>query len=130
MDLVEGPGERVVSASLVIGGYVFFTTFQPDDDPCVAGGIARLYCVNYDNGCVPAEPVVDINGDGLIDENDKVGGCVPRTIIIGHGVPSDIVFNPDESTIIIQTSDTTIHQFKVDVMSKKLTVHSWREVIE
>jgi type IV pilus assembly protein PilY1 len=130
IDLVEGPGERVVSSSLVIGGYVFFTTFQPSDDPCEAGGIARLYCVNYDNGCVPAAPVFDYNRDGVVDEGDMVGGAVPRTIVIGHGVPSDIVFDPSESTIIIQTSDTTIHQFKVDVLSKRLTVHSWREVID
>jgi type IV pilus assembly protein PilY1 len=130
IDLVEGPGERVLSSSLVIGGYVFFTTFQPSDDPCEAGGIARLYCVNYDNGCVPAAPVFDYNRDGVVDEGDMVGGSVPRSIVIGYGVPSDIVFDPSESTIVIQTSDTTIHVFKVDVLSKRLTVHSWREVID
>jgi hypothetical protein len=74
--------------------------------------------------------VIDINGDGVMDEQDMVDGKVPRTIEIGYGVPSDIIFDPAESTIIIQTSDTTIHVFKVDVMSKRLTVHSWREVIE
>jgi type IV pilus assembly protein PilY1 len=130
IDLVEGPGERVVSSSLVIGGYVFFATFQPSDNPCEAGGIARLYVINYDNGCVPAAPVVDINGDGVVDENDKIGGKIPRTIEIGYGVPSDIIFDPAESSIIIQTSDTTIHVFKVDVMKNRLTVHSWREVID
>ncbi len=129
IDLVEGPGERVVSSALVAGGYVFFTTFQPSDDPCEAGGIARLYVVGYENGCVPLEPVVDVNGDGVVDENDTIGGVVPRTIIIGYGQPSDIIFDAAESTIIIQTSDTTIHTFKVDVMSNRLTVHSWREVI-
>jgi hypothetical protein len=114
----------------VIGGYVFFATFQPSDDPCQAGGIARLYVINYDNGCVPAAPVVDINGDGVVDENDMIGGTVPRTIEIGYGLPSDIIFDPAESSIIIQTSDTTIHVFKVDVMKNRLTVHSWREVID
>jgi type IV pilus assembly protein PilY1 len=130
IDLVEGPGERVLSSALVMGGYVFFTTFQPSDDPCEAGGIARLYCVNYDNGCVPAAPVFDYNRDGVVDEGDMVGGSVPRTIVIGYGVPSDIVFNPSESSIIIQTSDTTIHQFKINISSERMTVHSWREVID
>ena len=130
LDLVEGPGERVLSSSLVIGGYVFFTTFQPSDDPCDAGGIARLYCVNYDNGCLPAEPVFDANGDGIVDENDKIGGTVPRHIEIGYGVPSDIVFNPSDSSVVVQTSDTTIHQFKVDLAGNRLTIHSWREVID
>jgi type IV pilus assembly protein PilY1 len=130
IDLVEGPGERVVSSSLVVGGYVFFTTFQPDDDPCAAGGIARLYIVGYENGCVPDSPVIDVNGDGVVDENDKIGGKIPRTITIGYGIPSDIIFDPAESSIIIQTSDTTIHVFKVDVLSNRLTVHSWREVLD
>ncbi len=130
MDLVEGPGERVISSALIAGGYVFFTTFQPSDDSCEAGGIARLYVVKYDNGCVPAESVIDINGDGVVDENDKVGGSVPRTIVIGYGIPSDIIFDPAESSIVIQTSDTTIHTFKVNLGSKRMTVHSWREVID
>ncbi len=130
IDLVEGPGERVLSSALVAGGYVFFTTFQPSDDPCEAGGIARLYVVNYDNGCVPAEPVVDINGDGVVDENDKIGGTIPRSFEIGYGVPSDIIYDAADSTIVIQTSDTTIHVFKVDLGNKRLTVHSWREVLD
>jgi type IV pilus assembly protein PilY1 len=130
MDLVEGPGERVVSSALVIGGYVFFTTFQPTDDPCAGGGIARLYVVGYDNGCIPTEPVIDADGDGDVDADDMGAMKDGRVIVIGGGIPSDIVFDPTESTIIIQTSDTTIHVFKVDVGSKKLTIHSWREVIE
>jgi type IV pilus assembly protein PilY1 len=130
IDLVQGPGERVVSSSLVIGGYVFFTTFQPSDDPCEAGGIARLYIVGYENGCIPSEPVIDVDGDGDVDSDDMDGMTDGRSIDIGYGIPSDIIFDPADSTIIIQTSDTTIHVFKVDVLSKRLTVHSWREVID
>ena len=130
IDFSAHPGERVVSSALVIGGYVFFTTFQPSDDPCEAGGMARLWTTKYDTGCAPDSPIVDINGDGVVDQADKVGGCVPRCIEIGYGIPSDIVYNASESTIIIQTSDTTIHQFKINVGDKKITVHSWREVID
>ncbi|NIS59770.1 MAG: PQQ-binding-like beta-propeller repeat protein, partial [Proteobacteria bacterium] len=123
-------GERVVSSALVLAGYVFFTTFQPSEDPCQAGGIARLYVVNYDNGCLPAAPVIDINGDGVVDVNDKIDGAVSRSIVIGYGLPSDIIFDAAESTVIIQTSDTTIHVFKVDLGNNRLTVHSWREVFD
>ena len=130
IDLLQGPGERVLSSGLVIAGYVFFTTFQPSDDPCDAGGIARLYCVGYENGCVPTEPAFDINGDEVVDENDKINGVVPRSIDLGYGVPSDIVFNPSEGSIVIQTSDTTIHQFKINLDNNKLTIHSWREVFD
>ncbi|NIS80097.1 MAG: hypothetical protein GTO14_07785, partial [Anaerolineales bacterium] len=53
-----------------------------------------------------------------------------RTIDIGYGIPSDIIFDPSDSTIIIQTSDTTIHVFKVDVGQDQLVLESWREVID
>jgi type IV pilus assembly protein PilY1 len=129
MDL-KNPGERVISSALVIGGYVFFTTFQPSDDPCEAGGIARLYFVNYETGCVAAAPIIDINGDDEVTPDDKIDGAVPRSIEIGYGLPSDIIFDPEESTIIIQTSDTTIHVFKVDVGANELVVESWREVVD
>jgi type IV pilus assembly protein PilY1 len=130
MDLNKNPGERVISSSLVLGGYVFFATFQPSDDPCEAGGIARLYVINYDNGCVPAGPVIDADGDGDVDGDDMDDMIDGRSIDIGYGVPSDIIFDPTESTIIIQTSDTTIHIFKIDVGQNQLEVESWREVID
>jgi len=130
MNFDKNPGERVISSSMVLGGYVFFTTFQPSDDPCEAGGLARLYVVNYDNGCVPAGPVIDVDGDGDVDQADMDNMIDGRTIDIGYGIPSDIIFDPTESTIIIQTSDTTIHVFKVDVGQNQLEVESWREVIK
>jgi len=74
--------------------------------------------------------VIDINGDGIVDENDKIGGTIPRTIEIGYGVPSDIIFDPADSSVIIQTSDTTIHVFKVDLGNNRLTIHSWREIFD
>jgi type IV pilus assembly protein PilY1 len=130
MDLNKNPGERVISSALVLGGYVFFATFQPSDDPCEAGGIARLYVINYDNGCVPAGPVIDADGDGDVDGDDMDDMIDGRSIDIGYGLPSDIIFDPTESTVIIQTSDTTIHVFKVDVGQNQLEVESWREVID
>ncbi len=129
IDFVEHSGERVTASPLVAGGIVFFTTFEPDiEDPCKAGGIARLYAVQYDTGCAPDSPVLDINGDGVVDENDKIGGTVPRSITIGHGLPSDIIFNPVDSQIIIQTSDTTVHAVTVALLGERIRIHSWGQV--
>jgi type IV pilus assembly protein PilY1 len=129
IDFVENSGERVTASPLVAGGIVFFTTFEPDiKDPCKAGGIARLYAVQYDTGCPPESPVLDVNGDGVVDEGDKIGGAVPRSIIIGHGLPSDIIFNPADNQIIIQTSDTTIHAITVKLLGERIKIDSWRQV--
>jgi type IV pilus assembly protein PilY1 len=129
IDFVENPGERVTASPLVAGGVVFFTTFEPDiTDPCKAGGIARLYAVQYDTGCAPDSPVLDINGDEVVDDSDKIGGAVPRNITIGHGLPSDIIFNPTDNQIIIQTSDTTIHAITVKLLGERIRIDSWRQV--
>ncbi len=129
IDFVENPGERVTASPLVAGGIVFFTTFQPDiTDPCTAGGIARLYAVQYDTGCAPDSPVLDINGDGVVDDSDKISGAVPRSITIGHGLPSDIIFSPTDNQIIIQTSDTTIHAITVKLLGERIKIDSWRQV--
>jgi type IV pilus assembly protein PilY1 len=128
IDFIENRGERVTSAPLIAGGIVFFTTFEPDiEDPCKAGGIARLYTVQYDTGCPPPFPVLDVNGDGSVDDNDKIDGEVPRSIVLGHGIPSDIVFNPADNQIIIQTSDTTVHAITVKLVGERIRVHSWRQ---
>jgi type IV pilus assembly protein PilY1 len=129
IDLVANPGERVTASPLVAGGIVFFTTFEPDlEDPCKCGGTSRLYAVQYDTGCPPTSPVLDINGDGRVDEGDVIGGEVPRSITIGYGLPSDIMFNPTDSQLIIQTSDTTVHAITVKLLGGRIGVHAWRQV--
>ena len=130
IDFIENSGERVTASPLVAGGIVFFTTFEPDiSDPCKAGGTARLYAVQYDTGCIPDSPVLDVNGDGVVDEGDMVGGSVPGSIIIGHVLPSDIIFNPADSQIIIQTSDTTVHAITVRLLGERIHIHTWRQVM-
>ena len=68
--------------------------------------------------------------DGDVDQADMDNMIDGRCIEIGYGLPSDIIFDPKDSSIIIQTSDTTIHIFKVDIGSERMTLHTWREVIE
>ena len=120
----------MTASPLVAGGIVFFTTFEPDvEDPCKCGGTARLYAVQYNTGCAPDSPVLDVNGDGVVDEGDRVGGAVPRSIIIGHGLPSDVIFNPVDNQIIIQTSDTTVHAIAVKLVGERIRIHTWRQVL-
>lgn len=93
MDLVSpvngAEGERVVSAPILRGGRVIFTTLIPESDPCGFGGSSWLMELDAVNGRRLDEAPFDIdqdgdfdvddllatadtNGDGVIDGNDQV----------------------------------------------------------
>lgn len=47
--------ERIVSdVSAAFNGVVFYTTYIPNNDPCVPGGSTSLWAVNYNSGGTPA----------------------------------------------------------------------------
>ncbi len=76
MDLespVNGPeGERAVSAPLLRGGRVIFTTLIPDPDPCDWGGSSWLMELDAITGSRLASSPFDVNGDGVFDTSDYV----------------------------------------------------------
>lgn len=125
-------GERVITSSLVVGGIVFFTSFTPNNDVCGYGGVARLYAVKYDTGCAPDNPVLDVNGDNIVDTSsdsaDRPGGIVPKSIIIGVGLPSSPVYDSKNNQIIVQTSDTFIHTRAVSLPMNSFKINYWQEV--
>lgn len=69
---VGGRGERIVSAPLLRHGRAIFSTLIPSEDPCDPGGsswfmeLDALTCGRTDN------PAFDINGDGKVNEKDKI----------------------------------------------------------
>ncbi len=131
---LPNPGERVVASSLLMGGIVFFTTFTPNNDVCGYGGVARLYALKYDTGCAPDHPVLDVNGDNIVDATDTVtgqpGGAVPKSVIIGHGLPSEPVYDAGNGQVIVQTSDTTLHTRKVSLPKNGFEIQYWREILK
>ena len=69
---LDEPGEKVIFRPVLRGSIVFFTTFIPNPDPCGQGGFSFFFSVDMENGSSPDEPEVDVNGDGIIDDNDRV----------------------------------------------------------
>lgn len=43
-------GERMSTPPLIYNGYVFFSTFKPDSDPCSPGGTSRVYVLDGATG--------------------------------------------------------------------------------
>lgn len=69
-------GEKVLAKGVVYYKTYYITTFIPSDDPCVPGGDAKLYALNYMTG----EAVLSFGGPDPL-----------RGKIIGGGIPSDPV---------------------------------------
>ncbi len=65
-------GERVISDAVVFNDIVFFTTFIPDTNACGSGGDGWFMFLNAANGGHPAEPIININNDSLVNEDDTV----------------------------------------------------------
>src|SRR5690606_5556457 len=74
LNLVYGTanGERNVSKALVRGDRVIFTTLIPSEDPCAAGGDSWLMELNMYSGGRLSYSVFDVNGDGVINEDDFI----------------------------------------------------------
>jgi Tfp pilus tip-associated adhesin PilY1 len=76
--------ERCLGDFLAYGEIVFFLTYRPaidPNDPCSGGGTSNLYGVYYKSGTSATTPVFDLNGDGIVGENDQV-------MIAGHTMVS------------------------------------------
>ena len=67
-------GERNIREPLLRGGNAVLISTVPSDSPCDSGGISYINYVNACTGGRPTSPQFDVNGDGLIDDNDKIPG--------------------------------------------------------
>lgn len=76
MDLVSPnavagePAERVVSYPVVLLDRVIFVTVLPSDDACEAGGTSWFMEVNLLTGAMFPTAIIDLNGDGVVDQDD------------------------------------------------------------
>ncbi|MGD8687498.1 MAG: hypothetical protein PVH15_12060, partial [Syntrophobacterales bacterium] len=120
------PGERVIDESTVVAGVSFFTSFTPNEDICGYGGDARVYAVDYKTGLIATA------GNATTLSADGGGDVTERYKDLGHGLPSKVVYHRDSGTglssVMVQTSDTTIHVETVTLSGKLWGIGSWRTV--
>ncbi len=68
-------GERILAPLQTAFGYVNFNTWAPgNDDPCSPGGVSWTQTLAADLGGVTDAAQFDVNGDGLYNNSDKIGG--------------------------------------------------------
>jgi type IV pilus assembly protein PilY1 len=71
-------GERIIATVDIQhggsnNGYALIVpTIMPSDDPCVKGAKSDVLMLSAFTGAPLVEPIVDTNGDGVIDEKDNI----------------------------------------------------------
>jgi type IV pilus assembly protein PilY1 len=84
-------GEKILSKGMVFNKVYYVSSFTPDNsDPCMPGGISRLYALGYKTG----EAQIDFDGDGTYDRYTEVGGGIPSKpvmIIPAEGKPKLLI---------------------------------------
>jgi type IV pilus assembly protein PilY1 len=67
-------GEKILAKGTVFYKTLYITSFTPSDDPCLPGGEATIYALDYKTGAA----VLALNGSGL-ERSMMLGGGVPST---------------------------------------------------
>jgi len=98
--------ERSVVNPTLIGGAVFFPTFTPDRDPCVAQGNSSVYGLYYKTGTGHTDPIMGVDDNGMAKRSVEIGQGLASAVAI------QITGDPSGMSGIVQTTDASLHPFK------------------
>jgi type IV pilus assembly protein PilY1 len=70
-------GEKVLAEGTVFYKTFYITTFMPNDDICLPGGVGKLYALGYKTGAA----VLDYNNDGNVERSIDIGGGIPSKVV-------------------------------------------------
>ena len=71
------PGEKSLAENTVFYRTIYYTTFTPNNDPCLPGGMGKIYALNYKTGAA----VIDFDGGGTLDRSTEIGGGIPSKVV-------------------------------------------------
>jgi type IV pilus assembly protein PilY1 len=88
VDLSLDAGERVVTNPSLFDGTLQLTTYQPNPNPCLAGGQAYYMVFNYATGGSTTVPQFDWNGNGAVTNADLYMGGTVAGVSLGTSYAS------------------------------------------
>ena len=141
MDLVnteggntDGKGERSVSNPMLRDGSIIFVTAIPDQDPCSYGGSSWYMELNAVTGARPETAIIDIDGDGDIDEDDYIDTIAKNQVASSGARSASLATSPicitlpnGVETCKSNTSDASILEVERDA-GVLLGRWMWREL--
>jgi type IV pilus assembly protein PilY1 len=83
VDLSLDPGERVITDPSLFNGTLQLTTYQPNPNPCVAGGQAWYMVFNYATGGATTVQQFDWNQNGSVTGADLHLGSTVAGVSLG-----------------------------------------------
>ena len=78
-------GERSLVNPTLIGGAVFFPTFVPKTDICVAAGDSFLYSMYYLTGTGYTDPIMGVDASGMSARRTSLGAGLASSVAIQIG---------------------------------------------
>jgi type IV pilus assembly protein PilY1 len=109
-------GERVIYKAQITNGAVVFVTAKVDAaDPCESSGSGRLIELDMFSGSKLSYPVLDTNGDGVVDNADSI----VSGLNINDGLPGQ--------PVIIDSGTRKLSQTKIILLStgQTKTIDEW-----
>jgi type IV pilus assembly protein PilY1 len=130
---VNGPeGERMVAPNSLVGGVLYGTTRIPDArDVCSPGGRGFLMGVEPFTGGRAPFATYDANGDGRIDDKDKVevGGVRVPASGVGYGSSPNQPRFLDGAAVMILDDGRRVAPPPPPPIGTKASRTSWRELL-
>jgi Tfp pilus tip-associated adhesin PilY1 len=100
------PSERSVANPVVLGGIVFFPTFTPSGDICVAAGSSNLYGLYYVTGGAYSSPIMGVTGQN-INSKTSLGEGLATTVAIHLGAQGNGTTGGGSTTGIMGCSQSS-----------------------
>ena len=134
-DVKADTGERVISVPFIIktrrGTVVEIPSIIPSIDTCKPGERGYLNFVSAFSGAAVDFPFIDINGDGIVDDNDILPGSggLPGSIDLQNGMPGNLTLVGDQN--VIGGTGGGFSNLKKDLggIAHRGRI-SWREIIQ